>query len=100
VQEVRLSQNPLTDSGNGVAPRYMLIAHLGKITSLNGSQVKPRERRDAEISHSGFLHRMQSQIFVLMKMIFLYDNAQICAPCTEHHAEKRHGRDHEISPQV
>jgi hypothetical protein len=39
VQEVRLSQNPLTDSGNGVAPRYMLIAHLGKITSLNGSQV-------------------------------------------------------------
>ncbi len=51
-------------------------------------------------SHSGFLHRMQSQIFVLMKMIFLYDNAQICAPCPEHHAEKRHGRDHEISPQV
>jgi hypothetical protein len=39
VQEVRLSQNPLTDSGNGVAPHYMLIAHLGKITSLNGSQV-------------------------------------------------------------
>ncbi|CAK9214483.1 unnamed protein product [Sphagnum troendelagicum] len=51
LEEVRLSQNPLTDSGNGVAPRYMLIAHLGKITSLNGSQVKPRERRDAEIRY-------------------------------------------------
>jgi hypothetical protein len=49
LEEVRLSQNPLTDSGNGVAPHYMLIAHLGKITSLNGSQVKPKEKRDAEI---------------------------------------------------
>jgi hypothetical protein len=62
VQEVRLSQNPLTDSGNGVAPRYMLIAHLGKITSLNGSQVKPRERRDAEIRYvRHVLSTMQSK---------------------------------------
>jgi hypothetical protein len=36
--------------------------------------------------------------FCLDENDFLYDNAQICVPCTEHHAEKRHGRDHEISP--
>ena len=39
VQEVRLSENPITDAGNGTAARFMILARIGKLTSLNGSQV-------------------------------------------------------------
>jgi hypothetical protein len=38
MQEIELSLNPLTNYGNGVAPHYLLIAHLGKVIS-NGNQV-------------------------------------------------------------
>jgi hypothetical protein len=51
LQEVRLSENPITDAGNGAAARFMILARIGKLTSLNGSQVKPRERRDSEIRY-------------------------------------------------
>jgi hypothetical protein len=49
LQEVRLSDNPITDTG--LAARFMIVARIGKLTSLNGSQVKPRERRDSEIRY-------------------------------------------------
>jgi hypothetical protein len=39
LQEVRLTDNPLTDSRGGTAARYMLIARIGRLTSLNGSNV-------------------------------------------------------------
>lgn len=39
MQEVRLSDNPITDTG--VAARFMIVARIGKLTSLNGSQVLP-----------------------------------------------------------
>ncbi|CAM6106555.1 unnamed protein product [Calypogeia fissa] len=51
LQEVRLSENPITTTSKGGAQRYMLIARIQKITSLNGSEIKQRERRDAEIRY-------------------------------------------------
>eukprot|EP00249_Psilotum_nudum_P006771 c20044_g1_i1 orf=398-2047(-) len=56
--EVRLSENPITDLSVGGASRYMLIARLAKITMLNGSEVKQRERRDAEIRYVHFVMRV------------------------------------------
>ncbi|XP_024534249.1 tubulin-folding cofactor E [Selaginella moellendorffii] len=49
--EVRLSENPIADTSKGGAPRYVLVARLSKITVLNGSEVKPRERKDSEIRY-------------------------------------------------
>lgn len=51
LKEVRLSDNPLTDLTVGGAARYLLVARLAKITILNGSEIKPRERRDSEIRY-------------------------------------------------
>ncbi|KAG0567309.1 hypothetical protein KC19_7G125700 [Ceratodon purpureus] len=51
LQDVRLSDNPLTDPKTGTATRFMLIARIGNLTCLNGSSVKPRERRDSEIRY-------------------------------------------------
>ncbi|KAG4946099.1 hypothetical protein JHK87_042106 [Glycine soja] len=45
----RLSDNPITDSGRGGVPRFVLIARLAKVQILNGSEVTPRERKDSEI---------------------------------------------------
>lgn len=42
VQEVRLSDNPIIDASNGLATRFMIVARIGKLTSLNGSQVCAR----------------------------------------------------------
>mgnify|MGYP006950789621 FL=1 len=39
LQEVRLSDNPLTDLNAGGAPRYLLVARLRNISILNGSEV-------------------------------------------------------------
>lgn len=55
LQEVRLSDNPITVPGNGMATRYMIVARIGKLSSLNGSEVKPRERRDSEIRYARHL---------------------------------------------
>jgi hypothetical protein len=38
-QEVRLSDNPLTDLNAGGAPRYLFVARLRKVSILNGSEV-------------------------------------------------------------
>ncbi|KAK7412798.1 hypothetical protein VNO78_04433 [Psophocarpus tetragonolobus] len=49
--DVRLSDNPITDSRSGGVPRFVLIARLAKIQTLNGSEVTPRERKDSEIRY-------------------------------------------------
>ncbi|RZB90234.1 Tubulin-folding cofactor E isoform B [Glycine soja] len=49
--DIRLSDNPITDSGRGGVPRFVLIARLAKIQILNGSEVTPRERKDSEIRY-------------------------------------------------
>ncbi|KAG0628577.1 hypothetical protein M758_1G036700 [Ceratodon purpureus] len=76
LQEVRLSDNPITDSGNGMAARFMIVARIGKLTSLNGSQVKPRERRDSEI-------RYVRQLLTNMQMPSVGDILK-CHPRFEH----------------
>ncbi|KAG5116299.1 hypothetical protein JHK84_042412 [Glycine max] len=48
----RLSDNPITDSGRGGVPRFVLIARLAKVQILNGSEVTPRERKDSEIRYA------------------------------------------------
>jgi hypothetical protein len=40
MQDVRLSDNPLTDQKTGTATRFMLIARIGNLTCLNGSSVR------------------------------------------------------------
>ncbi|KAL6624574.1 hypothetical protein ACP70R_031895 [Stipagrostis hirtigluma subsp. patula] len=47
--DVRLSDNPIADPARGGAPRFVLVARLGKVKILNGSEVSPRERKEAEI---------------------------------------------------
>ncbi|KAL5157887.1 Tubulin-folding cofactor E [Glycine soja] len=37
--DIRLSDNPITDSGRGGVPRFVLIARLAKVQILNGSEV-------------------------------------------------------------
>ncbi|KAI4296992.1 hypothetical protein L6164_036905 [Bauhinia variegata] len=49
--EIRLSDNPITDPGRGGIPRFVQIARLAKIEILNGSEVRPRERKDSEIRY-------------------------------------------------
>ncbi|OAE19058.1 hypothetical protein AXG93_2839s1540 [Marchantia polymorpha subsp. ruderalis] len=49
--DVRLSENPLVDGAGVNASRFLLVARIGNITSLNGSEVKARERKDAEIRY-------------------------------------------------
>ncbi|EEF36877.1 tubulin-folding cofactor E [Ricinus communis] len=49
--DVRLSENPIADTGRGGIPRFVLIARLSKVEILNGSEVTPRERKDSEIRY-------------------------------------------------
>nr|XP_009800788.1 PREDICTED: tubulin-folding cofactor E isoform X2 [Nicotiana sylvestris]XP_016455577.1 PREDICTED: tubulin-folding cofactor E isoform X3 [Nicotiana tabacum] len=49
--DIRLSENPIADPGKGGVPRFVLIARLAKVETLNGSQVSPRERKDSEIRY-------------------------------------------------
>uniref|UniRef100_A0A0D9WBT8 CAP-Gly domain-containing protein n=2 Tax=Leersia perrieri TaxID=77586 RepID=A0A0D9WBT8_9ORYZ len=49
--DVRLSDNPIADPAKGGVPRFVLIARLGKVKVLNGSEVSLRERREAEIRY-------------------------------------------------
>ncbi|CAL4910786.1 unnamed protein product [Urochloa decumbens] len=49
--DVRISDNPIADPAKGGAPRFVLIARLGKVKILNGSEVSPRERRESEIRY-------------------------------------------------
>ncbi|BBN16397.1 tubulin-specific chaperone E [Marchantia polymorpha subsp. ruderalis] len=51
LKDVRLSENPLVDGAGVNASRFLLVARIGNITSLNGSEVKARERKDAEIRY-------------------------------------------------
>lgn len=46
--EARLAELPLTASMSGAAARRIVIARMGKLRTLNGSEVRPREREDAE----------------------------------------------------
>lgn len=39
MKDVRLSENPITDSRRGGVPRFVLIARLANIQILNGSEV-------------------------------------------------------------
>ncbi|XP_061366915.1 tubulin-folding cofactor E isoform X2 [Gastrolobium bilobum] len=49
--DIRLSENPITDSRRGGVPRFVLIARLAKVQILNGSEVTRRERKDSEIRY-------------------------------------------------
>uniref|UniRef100_A0A0A9D661 CAP-Gly domain-containing protein n=1 Tax=Arundo donax TaxID=35708 RepID=A0A0A9D661_ARUDO len=51
LRDVRLSDNPIANPAKGGAPRFVLIARLRKVKVLNGSEVSPRERREAEIRY-------------------------------------------------
>ncbi|CAL5097485.1 unnamed protein product [Urochloa decumbens] len=51
LRDVRISDNPIADPAKGGAPRFVLIARLGKVKVLNGSEVSPRERRESEIRY-------------------------------------------------
>lgn len=39
LKDIRLSENPVSDPGRGGIPRFAIIARLGKIELLNGSEV-------------------------------------------------------------
>jgi hypothetical protein len=39
LKDVRLSDNPVADPAKGGAPRFVLVARLGKVGILNGSEV-------------------------------------------------------------
>ncbi|KAG6657042.1 tubulin-folding cofactor E isoform X1 [Carya illinoinensis] len=49
--DIRLSGNPVADPGQGGIPRFVLIARLSKVEILNGSEVRPRDRKDSEIRY-------------------------------------------------
>ncbi|CAN8235531.1 unnamed protein product [Cochlearia groenlandica] len=49
--DIRLSDNPITDPVRGGVPRFVLIARLMNVQLLNGSEVRPRERKDSEIRY-------------------------------------------------
>ncbi|KAK3137774.1 hypothetical protein QOZ80_5BG0457050 [Eleusine coracana subsp. coracana] len=51
LRDIRLSDNPIADPAKGGAPRFVLVARLGKVKILNGSEVSPRERKEAEIRY-------------------------------------------------
>ncbi|KAF8411905.1 hypothetical protein HHK36_004463 [Tetracentron sinense] len=51
LMDIRLSENPIADTGKGGIPRFVLIAHLAKVGILNGSEVSRRERKDSEIRY-------------------------------------------------
>ncbi|KAJ6825185.1 tubulin-folding cofactor E [Iris pallida] len=51
LMDIRLSENPITDSAKGGVPRFVLIARLAKVKILNGSEVSPRERKESEIRY-------------------------------------------------
>ena len=39
LKDVRLSDNPIADPAKGGAPRFVLVARVGKVGILNGSEV-------------------------------------------------------------
>ncbi|XP_027092238.1 tubulin-folding cofactor E [Coffea arabica] len=49
--DIRLSENPVSDTGKDGVPRFVLIARLANVKILNGSEVSPRERKDSEIRY-------------------------------------------------
>ncbi|CAD6333663.1 unnamed protein product [Miscanthus lutarioriparius] len=49
LRDVRLSDNPIADPAKSGAPRFVLVARVGKVGILNGSEISPRERRESEI---------------------------------------------------
>ncbi|CAD6251729.1 unnamed protein product [Miscanthus lutarioriparius] len=51
IMDVRLSDNPIADPAKGGAPRFVLVARLGKVGILNGSEISPREQRESEIRY-------------------------------------------------
>ncbi|XP_062180143.1 tubulin-folding cofactor E-like [Phragmites australis] len=51
LRDVRLSDNPVADPAKGGAPRFVLVARLREVKILNGSEISPRERREAEIRY-------------------------------------------------
>ncbi|KAG9446329.1 hypothetical protein H6P81_012457 [Aristolochia fimbriata] len=51
LMDIRLSDNPVSDPGSGGIPRFVLVARLGKVQILNGSEVSARERKESEIRY-------------------------------------------------
>ncbi|GIL78417.1 hypothetical protein Vretifemale_7882 [Volvox reticuliferus] len=50
LREVRLTGNPVLTSSRG-GGRFEVIGRVSKLTQLNGAEVRPRERRDAELRY-------------------------------------------------
>ena len=48
LREARLAELELTSSLSGAVSRRLFIARIAKLEALNGSEVRPRERDDAE----------------------------------------------------
>ena len=48
LKEARLAELPLTEGMSGAAARRVVIARVAKLVGLNGSEVRTREREDAE----------------------------------------------------
>ncbi|KAI3972696.1 hypothetical protein MKX01_019354 [Papaver californicum] len=60
--DIRLSENPITNTAKGGIPRFMLIARLAKVETLNGSEVRIRERKESEIRYIRFvMTKMQDE---------------------------------------
>ncbi|KAF9603547.1 hypothetical protein IFM89_037028 [Coptis chinensis] len=55
LKDIRLSENPIVDPAKGGIPRFVLIARLAKVEILNGSEVRPRERKESEIRYVRFV---------------------------------------------
>ncbi|KAB2628672.1 tubulin-folding cofactor E [Pyrus ussuriensis x Pyrus communis] len=49
--DIRLSDNPVADPGQGGFPRFDLVARLAKVEMLNGSEVSSREIKESEIRY-------------------------------------------------
>lgn len=48
LSEARIAEIPLTEGVSGAVSRRLIIGRAGRLKVLNGSEVRPREREDAE----------------------------------------------------
>lgn len=63
LKDVRLSDNPIADPAKGGAPRFVLVARLGKVEILNGSEVLADS---LNVSSVCMLYKYTSLIFLAM----------------------------------
>ncbi|KAJ0977230.1 hypothetical protein J5N97_012704 [Dioscorea zingiberensis] len=67
---VRLSENPIADPVKGGLPRFVLVARLGKVKILNGSEISSRERKESEIRYVRLvMAKMQTENLVEIEQL-------------------------------